>query len=226
MRRLLLLAAVCASSGVQPAHARRTELRTELITQQTPSWCWAASASMALELLRFPDINEASNYQCGVVAAAFPSCGDDCTRCDMTLPTMVSLIEVLNRYREHASPQRLSGLQASFSPNYLPNPDFKSVRQSLDASFPVLGGISPDETPTDPAASEHAVLLTGYDEDYLGTGEPWIVVRDPYPYAAGENPWINAGYPFWRASGRALVPWRALRQRMNLTSAVFLAKLG
>ena len=181
---------------------------------------------MALELLGFPDINEARNYQCGVVAAAFPSCSDDCTRCDTTLPTMVSLIGVLNRYRELASPHRLSGLQASFSPNYAPNPTFRTVKQSLDSYLPVLGGISPDEAPADPAASEHAVLLTGYDEDYLGTGEPWIVVRDPFPYAKDENPWVNAGYPYWRASGRALVPWRALRERMNLTSVVFLAKVG
>jgi hypothetical protein len=36
----------------------------------------AASASMALELLDFPDINPGKNYQCGVVAATFPRCDD------------------------------------------------------------------------------------------------------------------------------------------------------
>lgn len=225
MRWLLLLAAVCASSGVQPAHARRMELRTELVSQETPSWCWAASASMALKLLDFPDINEARNYQCGVVAAAFPRCGDDCTKCDRTIPTMESFVPILNRYRDLASPGKREGLQASFSPNYTSNPTFRGVKRSLDRSFPVLAGISPDGAPRNPAASEHAILLTGYDDDYLGTGQTWFIIRDPYPYAEGENPWMNAGYAYASGSGTALVPWRVLRNRMNLTSAVFLTRM-
>jgi len=50
-------------------------------------------------------------------------------------------------------------------------------------------------------------------------------VRDPYPYAEGENIWINAGYPYTAKTGRALVPWPVLRDRMNLTSAIFLEKM-
>ncbi|HYX47881.1 MAG TPA: hypothetical protein VE820_13815 [Sphingomicrobium sp.] len=122
---------------------QRTELKTELIVQQTPSWCWAASASMALEILRVPDINPGKNYQCGVVAAAFPRCEDDCSQCDTTIPTMLSLIAVLNRYRDLAfSSER--GRKSLFTADYVAHPTFALIKRSFDISAPVIGGISPD----------------------------------------------------------------------------------
>jgi len=68
------------------------------------------------------------------------------------------------------------------------------------------------------------VLITGYDDDYHGTGEEWVIIRDPYPYERGASPYAAAGYAFDAASGKARLPWRVLRDRMNLTSAVFLEK--
>ena len=176
---------------------------------------------MALELLGFPDINPGKNYQCGVVAATFPRCDDDCSKCDTTIPTMRSLIVVLNRYRDVAYADA-SAAKPSFKPNYVAYPSLASIRRSLDRRVPVLGGVSPDWPPDSPEAAEHAILITGYDDDYMATGEPWVIVRDPYPYAPGENPWANAGYPYSGRTGTAVVPWSALRHRMNLTSAVFL----
>lgn len=226
VRRLfLLLAAWDASSGVHPAYAQQTELKTEFISQQTPSWCWAATAGMALEFLKFPDINPVRNYQCGVVAAAFPDCDDDCTRCDTTLDTMMSFVGVLKRYRALALHGKPVGLQRAFSPNYVAYPTYAHVRRSLNLSYPVIAGISADQRPLNPAEPQHAVLITGYDDDYQASGEPWVVVRDPYPYAAGDNPWVSAGYPYRQNSGRAMVPWRVLRDQLNLTSAVFLERL-
>jgi hypothetical protein len=222
--RLLLLAAVSAGSGVQSAHAHRTELKTELVVQQTPSWCWAATASMALKVLGFPDINPGKNYQCGVVAAAFPQCDDDCTKCDTELDTMPSFVRLLERYRDLSMRGKSLGLKASFHPNYVAYPGLRRIEHSIDLSFPVIAGISAGERPSDPAQPEHSVLITGYDDDHNGTGETWMIVRDPYPYASEENPWTNAGYPYRRPSGTALVPWRVLRGEMNLTSAVFLLK--
>jgi hypothetical protein len=218
-RGLLLLAAASVSSGIHPAYAHRTELQAELVVQQKPSWCWAATASMALKFLGFPDINPARNYQCGVVAAAFPNCEDDCTKCDMTLEGMPSFVNLLERYRD-----RTRHASTSFQPYYLPNPDFRRIKQSIDLHYPVIVGVSADEKPTDPALAEHAVLITGYDDDHLGTGEPWVVVLDPYPYRRGENPWANAGFAAARARGPVLVPWSFMQERMNLSSAVFLQK--
>ena len=200
------------------------ELKIPVITQQTPVWCWAATASMALKVLGFPDLNPAQNYQCGVVAAAFEDCQDDCTKCVTSLGSMASLVGVLERYRDLAVEDGLVQWSDRFSPNYAAYPLLPRIKRSLDLSFPVIAGISPDRKPDDPAKSEHSVLITGYDDDYHGTGEQWVVVRDPYPYQPGASPYTNAGYAYDASSGKAELPWRILRDRMNLTSAVFLER--
>jgi hypothetical protein len=162
--RLLLLAAASASLIPFPGHAERTELNTPVVTQQTPVWCWAATASMALRLLGFPDINPARNYQCGVVAAAFRKCEDDCTKCVTSLGSMTKLVAVLDRYKR-LSLERGSA-SGRLSPNYVSYPRWHRIKRSLDFSYPVIAGISPDGKPAHPAESEHTVLITGYDDDY------------------------------------------------------------
>jgi len=220
----LLLAAASASLVAFPVHAERTELRVPFVTQQTPTWCWAATASMALRLLGFPDLNPARNYQCGVVAAAFEECQDDCTRCSTSLGSMDKLVGVLDRYKDLSLEVGDARPIHEFRPNYVSYPRWTEIKRSLDQSFPVIGGISPDAKPLDPAQSQHTVLITGYDDDYHGTGEEWVIIRDPYPYERGASPYAAAGYAFDAASGKARLPWRVLRDRMNLTSAVFLEK--
>jgi len=222
-RRFVLLAGAFAASAADPAFAHRHELNVRFMAQQSPVWCWAASASMALKYLGFPDINEVKNYQCGVVAAAFPECEDDCTQCDVALDKMSSFVTLLERYRDRTSARPI-GVRARFSPSYVAYPEFAAIKRSIDLSYPVIGGISLGEKPDDPALSQHAVLITGYDDNHLGTGEAWVTILDPYPYSKGESPWASAGYRAGR-SGRALtVPWRFVRDRMNLTAAVFLEK--
>ena len=221
-RRLLFLAAATASFLPYPAHAERTELKADAVVQQTPVWCWAATASMALKLLGFPDINPANNYQCGVVAAAFPDCDDDCTKCVTSLGSMARLVDVLARYRELSLDEDSAQSKQMFKPNYVAHPAWARIKHSLDLSFPVIAGISPDAKPKDAAQSEHTVLITGYDDNYRGTGEAWVTLRDPYPYARGESPYAAAGFSYEAASRKARLPWRVLRDRLNLTSAVFL----
>ncbi len=223
---LLLLAAASANVVSHPAHAERTELKMPVITQQTPVWCWAATASMALEQLGFPDLNPARNYQCGVVAVAFEGCEDDCTKCVTSLGSLALLVGVLDRYRDLSTEQGSATSNESFSPNYASYPDWSRVRRSLSLSFPVIAGISPDGKPDNPGEPEHTVLITGYDDNYRGTGEKWVIVRDPYPYAPGASPYSSAGYAYDAASGKAKLPWRILRDRMNLTSAVFMEELS
>jgi Peptidase_C39 like family len=212
-----------ARASAYPAHADRTELKMHVVTQQTPVWCWAATASMALQQLGFADINPGRNYQCGVVAAAFPVCDDDCTKCVTSLKSMEKFVRLLDRYRD-LSREAAPGPSKLFSPNYVANPRWNRIKHSLDLSFPVIAGISPDGRPADPGESQHTVLITGYDDDYRGTGEDWVIIRDPYPYEGAGNPYSDMGYRFDTASGRAQLPWRVLRDRLNLTSAVFLEK--
>lgn len=220
MRRvLLLLAAMSASLFTEPAFAQRIELKTRLITQQTDVWCWAATAGMALELLGFADIDPGRNYQCGVVAAAFPECRNDCTQCDSWLPLMTGFLPLLVRYDLVAGQGEPHMV---LSPVYSSDPQWGRITRSLDLSYPVIAGISPDEMPDDPAAAEHSVLITGYDDDYRGTGQQWVVVKDPYPYDDGDNPYASVGYAYDAATGKAQLPWSVLRDRLNLTSAVFL----
>lgn len=179
---------------------------------------------MALAYLKFRDINPVKNYQCGVVAAAFPDCDDDCTQCDVPLDAMGNFVGLLQRYRRLAAARLPAGLKASFAPNYQSYPAWGRIKQSLNLSYPVIAGISPTARPNDPSLSQHAVLITGYDDNYRGTGEKWVVVRDPYPYERDENPYLGAGYSYHKASGKAVLPWRVLRDRLNLSSAVFLEK--
>jgi hypothetical protein len=222
VRRILLLLAAASITIACPAEAQRKELKTNAITQQTPVWCWAAASSMALELLGFPNINPAKNYHCGVVAAAFPECDDDCTKCITSLESMDRIVEVLNRYKnlslELDSAEREHGL----TPSYVPHPSWSWIEHSIDLSYPVIAGISPDGKPDDDALAQHAVLITGYDNNHRGTGEAWVTIRDPYPYARGESPYTRAGYSYDAARRKARLPWRVLRDRLNLTSAVFL----
>ena len=222
MRRLLSVLAVLSVSLAHPTQAQRREIDVPVVMQQTPAWCWAATASMALRLLKFPDINPANNYQCGVVAAAFSECRDDCTKCVTSLGSMEKLVSVLKTYRDLSIELDRTIPSTAFSPNYVAYPGWVRIRRSLDLAYPVIAGISLDAKPADPAKPEHTVLITGYDTNYRGTGEAWVVIKDPYPYETGASPYASAGYAFDSNSGRAQLPWRVLRDRMNLTSAVFL----
>ncbi|MFL6760964.1 MAG: C39 family peptidase [Sphingomicrobium sp.] len=213
-----------ASMFAYPAQAERTELKVPIVIQQSPAWCWAATSSMALRLVGFPDINPAKNYQCGVVAAAFPECLDDCTKCERSLGTMTSMVGVLDRYRDLAF--QMTGDSPEIRPSYVAYPQWKRITHSLDLSYPVIAGISPDRRPSNPAEPQHTVLITGYDDNHGGTGEQWVIIRDPYPYQGRRSPYASAGYPYQQATGKAELPWRVLRDRMNLTSAVFLESRG
>src|SRR3954470_24325853 len=114
----LLLAAVSTCFLSHPARAERAEIKAPLVTQQTPVWCWAATASMALEMLGFPDIDPSNNYQCGVVVAAFPGCADGCAQCVTRPGPLSDLVGVLDRYKALADKTdwQSDGL---FSPNYV-----------------------------------------------------------------------------------------------------------
>jgi hypothetical protein len=223
-RALLLLAAASANFILSPANAQRKELKANAITQQTPVWCWAATSSMALELLGFRNINPAKNYQCGVVAAAFPECDDDCTKCVTSLESMDRIVDVIERYRDLSLRKNSQETKQILKPTYVPHPAWALIERSIDLSYPVIAGISPDGKPNDAAQAQHAVLITGYDDDYRGTGEAWVSLRDPYPYAHGKSPYTMAGYSYEPATRKARLPWRVLRDRLNLTSAVFLER--
>jgi hypothetical protein len=216
------VAAASASFVPSPAQADRTELKVPIVIQQTPAWCWAATSSMALTLLGFPDLNPAKNYQCGVVAAAFRDCWDDCTKCVTSLGSMERLVGVLDRYRDLSAEIDEHQSAQAFSPNYASFPRWERIKRSLDLAYPVIAGISPDGKPADPAEAQHTVLITGYEDNVGGSGEDWVIIRDPYPYEAGASPYARAGFRIQSASGKVRLPWRILRDRMNLTSAVFL----
>ena len=221
-RALFLLAAASVNCVAFPVHARRKELKVNAVTQQTPVWCWAATSSMALELLGFRNINPAKNYQCGVVAAAFPDCDDDCTKCVTSLESMDRLVDVLDRYRDLSLGQDWAAPRQVLKPHYVPHPTWQSIKHSIDLSYPVIAGISPNGKPDDAAQAEHAVLITGYDDNYRGTGQVWVTLRDPYPYTSAQSPYAKAGYSYDASSRKARLPWRMLRDRLNLTSVVFL----
>jgi len=135
---------------------------------------------------------------------------------------MTNFVGLLDKYRDLTIERSNAGVPNLFKPTYVSFPRWTRIKHSLDMSYPVIGGISPDGRPDDPARSQHAILITGYDDNYRGTGQQWVIVRDPYPYARGRSPYASAGYRYEASSGKAQLPWRVLRDRLNLTSAVFL----
>jgi hypothetical protein len=132
------------------------------------------------------------------------------------------LVGVLDRYKVLSDERSGKQLNELFSPNYVSYPQWTRVKESLDLSYPVIAGISPDGAPANPSRAQHVVLITGYDDNHRGTGEDWVILRDTYPYAGNDNPYVKAGYRFQASTGKVQLPWRVLRDRLNLTSAVFL----
>jgi hypothetical protein len=48
--------------------------------QQTPVWCWAASAEMVLTYYDIPDLNPVGDFQCAIAALVSPACVNNCAK--------------------------------------------------------------------------------------------------------------------------------------------------
>jgi len=154
------------------------------IAQQTPEWCWLASAEMIFRYLDIPAVNGAS-YQCGIVGAlegpqsicfyncgqcAFGSGGDaQSAEALQAYPRIVQL----NFYPNQSIPQLTAQLTGGPLSRAM-------VKQVIDNNMPAELGITVGSQFTGMAA--HDVVLVGYQISKSGAMS--IVVDDPFPYDA------------------------------------------
>lgn len=189
------LAPACGST-YEPSSAT---LNLTPIAQQTEVWCWAAAAEMVFRYYGLPNVNSASNYQCGVVAAyayilagTAHQCFYNCSLCIEPISTLTELKRVVDLYGQVALQagfqSRVLKSRAFFGPLTLPQ-----LARELDEGRPIIAGISFNGLRL-PNISQHAVVIVGYD---ARGPEPILFVNDPFPYTLivppAQNPYLIVG---------------------------------
>lgn len=160
--------------------------------QQTPVWCWAASAEMVFRYYGLPNLNPSGNYQCGIVGAWFnnTACFFDCGLCRVGIGPMSNQHELIVGYGQFA---RAFGVQSRVLSASL---IFRAltaaeIKAEIDDGRPVVIGLSPGQAFALPNLSQHIAVLIGYD---FTAGEPRVIVNDPFPF--GIFPYNTAPHPY------------------------------
>jgi hypothetical protein len=183
------------------------------MAQQTPVWCWAASAEMVLRYYGLPLLNPSGNYQCGIVAAYYgpnSSCYSNCFTCISPIGAMSNLQLLINNYGVVANqffPSRVLSSRLVFSAL-----TFSQLAAEINSNRPVVAGISPQNY-SYPNFSQHFVVIIGFD---TAGGVSSLIVNDPFPYAAAmtPDPYIQAGARQLQA-GRYSIPYTTFLNQMN-----------
>ena len=173
------------------------------VAQQTPVWCWAAVGEMALRHLRYPTVNGAGNFQCGIVAVA--GWGTAC-KVNCGLPMCIQGIGTAGRLATVLRAYPMAVRAVTNGP--VPDLDFDvagaldpdEIAEEIDAGRPIIAGISPGGLGhfLPPGVSEHVALIVGYRRE--GSTGRTLVVNDPMPMT------LVPFNPYLRAGGRPLRP--------------------
>jgi hypothetical protein len=172
-------------------HAAAAVLPIAPVAQQTPEWCFAASAAMIFEYLGYPNLNQVGNYQCAVVAAQGGPCMANCGMCLNAGGTMQRVALIMQSYAMMA--QQLTGYQnPSVILQFRGILSPAEIARQIDNDGPILAGISPGQIPYPPGfgVSQHAVVVVGYEGNPNGFA---VILNDPFPYVGMVNPYIAAG---------------------------------
>ena len=182
------------------------------IQQQEANWCWLASMEMVLRYLGVPSVNPAS-YQCGEIAVIVGGpCALNCRLCNLGSQTASNIATGLVKYTQLAGGPHVS---ASLALRPL-NP--QEVQTEINQGLPIIVGVSPhSHLPPGLNASEHAVVIVGYDVPNQNT--LIVIVNDPYPYQQGQNPWQYAGAALL-APGQYAIPYQNLIQSMAWNTSI------
>ncbi|WP_146159838.1 C39 family peptidase [Bradyrhizobium sp. MOS002] len=171
--------------------AAATVLPISPVAQQTPEWCFAASAAMIFEYLGYPNLNQFGNYQCAVVAAQGGPCMANCGMCLNAGGTMQRVALIMQSYAMMA--QQFAGYQnASVFLQFRGILSPTEIKHQIDNDGPILAGISPGQIPYPPGlgVSQHAIVVVGYESSPAGFD---VVLNDPFPYPGVTNPYLTAG---------------------------------
>lgn len=168
-----------------PAPRCSALLRVVPVYQQTQVWCWLAVGEMLFRHYGIRNVNPAGNFQCGIVGAiSDPSspCYSNCGACIRPSGSNQGTLSMLANYAGAVAGRRFEYSEARvISP--------AEIVQNIDARRPIMAGISTNRRIYD-TDSEHVALIVGYE--ILG-GTMHVIVNDPFPYAAGGNPFIRHG---------------------------------
>lgn len=211
--------------ATHPPPATATTLPIAPSMQETPVWCWAASAEMVFQYYGLPNLNPAGDYQCGIVAAAFsssyPACLSDCTVCSFPVGPMTNEQQIINGYGPFLRSYGISSrvLSSTLVFRALTTGE---IADEISAGRPVVIGIAPSGGVALPNASQHIAVLVGYD--YSG-GQQSAIVNDPfpfhlYPYSQYPNPYLAAG-GMAVGAGRYHVPYHALVISLGWANTIY-----
>ena len=193
MIRIIILCLLILFFSFASSHAERRQLNIRPITQQTIVWCWAAVSEMVLKYYRFPNLNPAGNYQCGIVGSTTPFCSSDCSKCITPIGSAFALSAVIANYQiltdtiiMHHEGRRFNvKVDGRLSPN--------EIADEIMNGKPIIVGISPSGMGSyyPPGMSEHVALIIGYERTPSAVK---VLVNDPMPYALLHfDPYIHAG---------------------------------
>jgi hypothetical protein len=177
-----------------PGRGNAETLPIQPIAQQTPEWCFAASASMIFQYLGYPNLNPGTDFQCGVVAAQGGTCMQNCASCPMSGGTMQRVALIMRSYAALAT-QMKQYVNSSVQLNEAGILTPQQIMDQISRKGPIMAGINVGQIPYQqpPAGTgydQHAIVIVGYQGDANNFS---VVVNDPYPYSPPSNP--KPGYP-------------------------------
>ena len=175
------------------SHAESNQLKIRPVAQQTPVWCWAAVSEMVLKHNRFPNLNPAGNYQCGIVGSLGGICGVNCSACVTSIGSTFQMSDVITNYQK-LSDHFLGNHQGrNFDVSQAGRLSPSKIVDEINEGDPVVAGISPSGMGAyyPRGMSEHVALIIGYRE--FGRGFQ-VLVNDPMPFARmGHDPYLAVG---------------------------------
>jgi hypothetical protein len=224
---LLLLGVILAGCDgsddtPEPPTSESAQLQVQSSLQQTSVWCWAATAEMVFRYYGLPNINQAGNFQCGIVAAWFGgACATDCTLCITSIGPMSNLQLLVNGYGQYV--RSLGGSSRVLTSNLT----FRALsRQEIAAEIsdgrPIIVGIAPGGGFALPNASQHVAVVVGYD---FSSGQQTVYIHDPFPfeyfpYNAYPNPYVRVG-GVQLGIGRYAVTYDALVAQLGWANTIY-----
>ncbi len=218
----------CGGGGTEtpPAPPESFTLQAQPTLQQTPVWCWAASAEMVFKYYGLPNINPVGNYQCGLIAAWFAGtpCAVDCSLCVVAIGAMSSMQQVINGYGPYVQSIGYHSRVLSSALVFRPLSKLELATE-ISSGRPVIVGINPGGGFALPNASQHVAVVVGYD---YTAGKQSVILNDPFPfqftpYNQYPNPYVTAGGS-QVGIGRYSLPYDLLISKLVWANTIFSIK--
>jgi len=209
------------------AQSPGSTLDIDPVFQETPEWCWVATGQMIFNYFDIPMINP--DGQCGIVSlwgarvtpnGLFGPCMANCRACPFPAGQVATIKAMLQQYplmagaitRQPVAPLRFQGGAALTR---------EQVRDEIDASRPILVGISPSGNPV--FGPQHVALIVGYESD--ANDNLFLIVNDPFPFSyfaprGIPDPYILAGGINVDA-GRYRIEYARFRAYLKWTESIY-----